>query len=414
MKALAVLCLFSVILLVSCNNDNVTTVPLQPPTITSVTPNKLSRGEQGIATIQGSNFNGATLVFLGNEITLQQFTVVNSGTITIPYKVNTNAAVGKRPVQVITPTGNALMNDFIEVINNRAPITRFTFAPERGATNTTYRFDAVASTDEDGTITNYQWDFGDNKKGIGPTISHKYGKTGTFVVTLTVTDNDSATGVATATINVRQGTAPTAKFSINPQSGDVNTTYNFNASLSTDADGQITKYLWNFGNGQTASGVTTSFNFPSAGTYFITLTTTDNDGLQNAIQKQLVVGAFDDVKAAQEIRDVVMEFFRRFALMPVLSAEAIVVDWSTSPECPGREHELNIIRQQQQIITQEKTTLLGTIEVTFSSTKKAHAMASYQFDWTQTDGSVHTGSATHDFTFIFENGSWQICDFVVF
>jgi PKD repeat protein len=415
MKAIAVLCLFSAILLISCNHDNVTNVPVQqPPTITSVTPNKFSRGEQGIATIQGSNFLGATLVFLGNEITLQQFTVVNPGMIEVPYRVNPNAAVGSRPVQIITPAGNVQRDDLIEVINNRAPVAKFTVFPDRGATNTTYRFDAVPTTDQDGTIVSYQWDFGDNKKGQGPTVSHKYGKTGKFTVTLTVTDNDDATGIATANVNVREGTAPIARFSINPQTGDVNTTYNFNASPSSDSDGQITKYFWDFGNGNTASGITTSLNFNSAGTYFVTLTITDNDGLQNAIQKQVVVGAFDQDKAAQEIRDVVAEFFRRFALMPVLSAEAIVVNWSTSPDCPGRSHELSIIQQQQQIITNETTTPIGNIDVTFNSTKKAHAVATYQFDWTQTDGSIHTGTATHDFTFIFENGSWQICDFVVF
>lgn len=413
-RALAALSFLFAIFLVSCTNDNITTPPVLPPTVSSITPNTVSRAEKVVATIQGTNFTGATQVFLGNEVTIAGFTVLNPNTIEVRFTVNTNATAGKRPVQVVTTAGTATTPDLLEVLNNRAPVTKITVAPQTGAPNTTYTFNALLTNDPDGTVISYKWDFGDGKKGNGPIVTHKFGRVGTFEVTLTVVDNDDATGTATVSLNVKSGIAPSAKFAINPQQGDINTTYTFNAINSIDPDGQIQKYLWDFGGGKTATGVTTMFHFPGSGTFFVTLTVTDNDGLQNSVQKQVTVGTFDEGKAAEEIRDVVTEFFRRFALMPTLSADTIVVNWSDSPGCPGRNHEINIITQQQQIIVKETVTILGPIEVTFNSSTRAHAIATAQFDWEENDGSIHTGTASHDFTFIFEEGHWQVCDFVVF
>ena len=413
-RAIAALTLFFVIFLIRCNNDNVTLPPPSPPTISSITPSRVSRAEHGTATIQGSNFTGTQQVFLGFEINIEEFSVLNANTIEVRFAVNTNAAKGKRPVQVTTAAGTATNQDLLEVIDNRAPLTQFDVTPRNGAANTIYTFNALSTIDKDGTVVSYKWEFGDGKKAEGPVVSHKFGKVGTFEVTLTAVDNDDATGTATTSVDVSAGVAPSAKFAINPQAGDVNTTYTFNAANSVDPDGQITQYLWNFGGNNNSTGVTATFNFKSAGTYFVTLTVTDNDGLQSSLQKQLIVGEFDQAKAAQEIRDVITEFFRRFALLPVLSAESIVVDWSDSPNCPGKTHELNIIRAQQQFITEETIQILGVIDVTFNSSTKAHAIAAAQFDWTETDGSIHSGSASHDFTMVFEEGRWKICDFFVF
>src|SRR4029078_9677244 len=138
----------------------------------------------------------------------------------------------------------------LEITDNRAPVARFTVSPQKGATNSTYTFDAVSSTDQDGAIVNYQWNFGDGKKGIGPIVTHKFGKVGNFDVILTITDDKDAMAVGAVTVTVRAGDAPTPKFTISPQKGDVNTTYTFDAQGSSDNDGSIKSYSWDFGNGQ--------------------------------------------------------------------------------------------------------------------------------------------------------------------
>jgi PKD repeat protein len=71
---------------------------------------------------------------------------------------------------------------------------------------------------------------------------------------------------------------PTAAISATPLSGSVPLTVNFNGSASSDPDGTITGYAWNFGNGNTGSGATTSHTYTTTGNYTATLTVTDNNG----------------------------------------------------------------------------------------------------------------------------------------
>lgn len=76
-------------------------------------------------------------------------------------------------------------------------------------------FDGSGSSDPDGTVVSYNWDFGDGTTGSGVTVSHAYLATGTYTLILTVTDNDGATGTDTAVITVTETpTAPTAWINI--------------------------------------------------------------------------------------------------------------------------------------------------------------------------------------------------------
>lgn len=73
-------------------------------------------------------------------------------------------------------------------------------------------------------------------------------------------------------------TPPSARFRITPNPGPVETTFQFDGSLSSDADGSIVRYAWTFGDGATATGVTPTHRFSAPGTYRVTVTVTDNDG----------------------------------------------------------------------------------------------------------------------------------------
>lgn len=63
-------------------------------------------------------------------------------------------------------------------------------------------FDGQGSMDPDGTITAYDWDFGDGQTATGATVKHRYSSLGQFIVELTVTDNLTATGKTTRNVNV--------------------------------------------------------------------------------------------------------------------------------------------------------------------------------------------------------------------
>jgi PKD repeat protein len=68
---------------------------------------------------------------------------------------------------------------------NTAPTAVFTYTNS----GDTYTFDASGSTDPDGSIAEYKWDFGDGSTGTGAIINHQYTSTGGFPVTLTAIDN---------------------------------------------------------------------------------------------------------------------------------------------------------------------------------------------------------------------------------
>jgi outer membrane protein assembly factor BamB len=87
---------------------------------------------------------------------------------------------------------------------NQPPGAEFTADPTKGALPLMVFFDASVSFDPDGTIVSYDWDFGDGTSDSGNPISHEYIDTGTFTVTLVVTDNKGEESEASTTIEVNR------------------------------------------------------------------------------------------------------------------------------------------------------------------------------------------------------------------
>jgi hypothetical protein len=63
-------------------------------------------------------------------------------------------------------------------------------------------FDASGSSDPDGTVNQYTWDFGDGSSGSGSSANHTFAGSGTFPVRLTVADNGGATDSVTHEVSV--------------------------------------------------------------------------------------------------------------------------------------------------------------------------------------------------------------------
>jgi 6-phosphogluconolactonase (cycloisomerase 2 family)/chitodextrinase len=87
---------------------------------------------------------------------------------------------------------------------NQSPAARIVADPISGTAPLKVTFDGSTSSDPDGTISSYVWDFGDGTNTAGAIVDHSY-SAGTFSATLTVTDNDGATASSSITITVNPG-----------------------------------------------------------------------------------------------------------------------------------------------------------------------------------------------------------------
>ncbi|ARC57720.1 Protease 1 [Frondihabitans sp. 762G35] len=166
---------------------------------------------------------------------------------------------------------------------NAAPTSTFTATP----TNLAVAFDGSASSDSDGTVASYAWDFGDGTTDTGVKPSHTYAAAGTYTVKLTVTDNQGATGSSTqqVTVTVPANQPPVASYT----SVVTNLGAAFDATASSDPDGTVASYAWDFGDGATGTGVKPSHTYAAAGTYTVKLTVTDNQGATGASSAQVAV-----------------------------------------------------------------------------------------------------------------------------
>ena len=141
-------------------------------------------------------------------------------------------------------------------------------------------FDASASSINDATATlSYAWTFGDGGSAIGKTPSHTYTSGGAHTVTLTVTSNHgSKTDVSSRSITYY--VTPVAAFTYNRTSGataQLSVDFDGTTSSVNDATASLT-YAWDFGDGGSATGSTTSHSFTSAGSHTVTLVVTSNHG----------------------------------------------------------------------------------------------------------------------------------------
>ena len=151
------------------------------------------------------------------------------------------------------------------------------FAPASSKIPVAYDFDGSASTD-DGSVVAYEWDFGDGSPvATVATPSHTFTSAGSFVVTLTVTDNGGLTNSATTLVTTLPNPAPTIVASADPQVGKGPLTVTFNSDGTADEDGTIVSYDWDFGDGNSSADANPTHTY-AVGSYVAELTVTDDDG----------------------------------------------------------------------------------------------------------------------------------------
>lgn len=160
--------------------------------------------------------------------------------------------------------------------------------PYEASLNVELKFDGRNSTD-DGEITSFKWDFGDGASGNGKRPVHAYEETGTYTVSLQVTDDTGEKDKDTTEVTVAKGNKPPKADAGPSYEVAVGETLKFDGRDSTDPDGEITNFKWVYGDGDGGNGKRPEHSYDEAGTYTATLTVTDDEKAKDSDSATVVV-----------------------------------------------------------------------------------------------------------------------------
>ena len=189
----------------------------------------------------------------------------------------------------LTVTDNYGATVFVKrniTVYNTPPIAGFTYLPLQPNDIEPVQF-SDSSEDVDGVISSWYWVFGDGNSSNEQNPNHRYEDDGLYTVVLQVTDDDFDMHQITQQIKI-VNVPPAAKFTFNPVEPTINDTVKF-SDHSSDGDGDIVSWLWDFDDGETSEVKSPQHHFPGEGTYQVTLVIVDDDGASSTISKFVIV-----------------------------------------------------------------------------------------------------------------------------
>lgn len=214
--------------------------------------------------------------------------------------VHTFSSIGDFYVKLEIQNLDGFLDDTVKMVrvfrDNLPPNAIFTVSPDGGFgyLTTVFEFDATLTTDPDDAAEDllFRWDF--NNDTIWDTsfsneriASFSYDEIGIYTVRLEVIDDFEASAIASRQIAVSPGnSSPDASFSVNPESGDTNTIFQFNAATSSDRedDFAILEIRWDWENDsewdtEFSTNKVIEHQYFTAGEYIVSMQIKDSGGL---------------------------------------------------------------------------------------------------------------------------------------
>ena len=227
-----------------------------------------------------------------------QYSSLSAGTYTVRYRVTDD-----KGQQSSWDVETLVVNSQDSSQQNQRPTGIIdTISP-----TTAYEGDSVffkgTGDDSDGTIATYYWSSNlEGPIGSSPSFSKSDLSVGEHTITFIVTDNDGAQSIGvTDTLTILPiGSDPTNQDPIaNADAGEPYNAYidqeiSFDGSDSTDPDGTIVDYTWDFGDETTGKGEHVSHTYSIADAYTVTLTVEDNEGSIDTDTTTVTVYSLDD------------------------------------------------------------------------------------------------------------------------
>ncbi len=179
-----------------------------------------------------------------------------------------------------------------EGVLNQPPIAIGSISKTEAVVGEQLAFDASQSYDPDGQISEYNWNFGDGNNSNQMMANHTYTVPGNYNISLIVTDNQGATDKAEGQIQISEGTPnknPHAIAVVSKNEAAIGEVIEFDGSQSSDEDGNIVGYLWEFGDGNSTFGANVNHSYSIAGVYQYKLKVTDDKNGTGETEGQISV-----------------------------------------------------------------------------------------------------------------------------
>jgi PKD repeat protein len=141
-------------------------------------------------------------------------------------------------------------------------VANFTYTPNEGNAPLAVTFNDTST----GNVTAWSWDFGDGNTSTEKNPIHTYVSAGNYTISLNAS-NAYGFNVSTVTDAVRVLEPPTAAFTATPTEGNAPLAVTFNDTST----GNVTAWLWNFGDGNTSTEQNPIHTYAAEGTYTVTL-----------------------------------------------------------------------------------------------------------------------------------------------
>ena len=189
-------------------------------------------------------------------------------------------------------------DDYIPPVN-QPPVADASASDTFGFVGSLLTFNGSLSSDPDGYITSWSWDFGDGVTKSGEVTTHDYSENGTYLVRLAVKDNNG--GADNDTIYVVIGVAnnpPYTPIVNGVTSGSAYTYYNYSA-MSTDSDNDSISYTFDWGDGATnisdflpnGTKYVIMHEWTEAGVYTVNVTASDGATISKKVKMVVLIDA---------------------------------------------------------------------------------------------------------------------------
>ncbi|MFW6142027.1 MAG: PKD domain-containing protein [Candidatus Saliniplasma sp.] len=192
--------------------------------------------------------------------------------------------------------GKSSISKTIQVTSEDSPTAGFTVDSEASLPYHTFDelefIDGSTPAENGPELVGWEWDFGDGSQVVereeSTVETHQYTSSGTYTVSLTVTDANGDTSTEEKEFDIRN-TPPNANFSFDPEQQVVGEEVRFECE-STDIDGEIEEWEWDFGDGTNGDDKYLSHSYDEERHYNVTLTVWDDEGASDNMTRTITVG----------------------------------------------------------------------------------------------------------------------------